>query len=468
VSLISALNTASTALQTMQSAIQVVSENVANAQNPNYAQRTAVLAELPNGVGVGVEKVQRATDAALQTQSLDQSSLSSRDSTLSTLYGLLNDATGGNTTTPPLTTTATAFQQAWQTYETTPEDSAAQTALLGAASDLTQAVTGTAAGVEQLATTAQGNVGSDIATLNSDLSDIETLNKNIVSEQAANIPVADLQDQRDAKVAEIASLVSIRTVARPDGSLSVFTPGGLALLDRTASNFSWDGTNITLTGSPGSLNSSFQNGGIGATLGFLRTDNAAVQSTDPNLGALQKLRNQLDSFAQSFYDTAAATPPAFEAAYDGASTEPGELASSFFTTSDGAATANRFDLAVNPQLLNGSGQVKQAAAPAVVAALTQGSQSLNTGGLAISGQTYAQVANAIVANTSSSGAFVASAAKSSSAISSALTTRLSGETGVNIDQEMSNLVVLQNSYAAAARVLTTVNSMLTDLMTVVH
>ncbi len=47
---------------------------------------------------------------------------------------------------------------------------------------------------------------------------------------------------------------------------------------------------------------------------------------------------------------------------------------------------------------------------------------------------------------------------------SSLQQRFNQAAGVNIDQEMSNLLNLQNSYAANARVMTTVNNMLTALM----
>jgi flagellar hook-associated protein 1 FlgK len=47
---------------------------------------------------------------------------------------------------------------------------------------------------------------------------------------------------------------------------------------------------------------------------------------------------------------------------------------------------------------------------------------------------------------------------------SALQQRFSSTSGVNIDQEMSDLLNLQNAYAANARVMSTVSSMLTSLM----
>jgi flagellar hook-associated protein 1 len=46
---------------------------------------------------------------------------------------------------------------------------------------------------------------------------------------------------------------------------------------------------------------------------------------------------------------------------------------------------------------------------------------------------------------------------------SALQQRFNSQSGVNIDTEMSNLITLQNAYAANARVMTTIQSMLTTL-----
>ena len=47
---------------------------------------------------------------------------------------------------------------------------------------------------------------------------------------------------------------------------------------------------------------------------------------------------------------------------------------------------------------------------------------------------------------------------------SSLQQRFDSGSGVNIDQEMSNLLALQNAYAANARVMSTVRDMLTSLM----
>ena len=51
---------------------------------------------------------------------------------------------------------------------------------------------------------------------------------------------------------------------------------------------------------------------------------------------------------------------------------------------------------------------------------------------------------------------------------SALQQRLNSDSGVNIDQEMSNLISLQTSYGANARVMTTVQQMMNTLMQMVQ
>jgi flagellar hook-associated protein 1 FlgK len=49
---------------------------------------------------------------------------------------------------------------------------------------------------------------------------------------------------------------------------------------------------------------------------------------------------------------------------------------------------------------------------------------------------------------------------------SALQQRVNSQSGVNIDTEMSNLIALQNAYGANARVMTTIEQMMSTLLQV--
>ena len=54
------------------------------------------------------------------------------------------------------------------------------------------------------------------------------------------------------------------------------------------------------------------------------------------------------------------------------------------------------------------------------------------------------------------------------ALQSTLQSKLSSETGVSIDTELSNMVVLQNAYGANAKIITAAQSMWTALLAAVN
>ncbi len=75
-------------------------------------------------------------------------------------------------------------------------------------------------------------------------------------------------------------------------------------------------------------------------------------------------------------------------------------------------------------------------------------------------------ARRIVSFQSSQAADAASNASSQATVVSALQDRFNGESGVNVDDELSNLLVLQNAYAANARVMSTIKDLFDVLMSI--
>jgi flagellar hook-associated protein FlgK len=258
----------------------------------------------------------------------------------------------------------------------------------------------------------------------------------------------------------------------------------VTLVDQTASTFAYNPSSsptgqapvtgeqasgvIYLANDPNqtALNTSFSGGEMGAQLNILRSDTTAIQSTDPSMAPLAKLQQQLNAFADLFYN--ATTPTTFQAAYNNAATNPGELASNLFVISTATPTSpnDANNLEVNPALTsivspNAAIQtIKQASATAVTAAL---GQSLSFGGgttnITATSGTLSQIATIIAADQSSRSSSAQTAATTASANLSTASTSYQGSTGVNLDQQLSLLVVLQNSYNAAAKIIGTVNSL---------
>ena len=60
------------------------------------------------------------------------------------------------------------------------------------------------------------------------------------------------------------------------------------------------------------------------------------------------------------------------------------------------------------------------------------------------------------------------AASYSTAVQSTASTALSNATGVNLDTELSNMLALEQSYQASAKLLSTVNTLYTSLFSAVQ
>jgi flagellar hook-associated protein 1 len=476
------IGAASNALRVAQAQINVVSDNIGNAQSPNYSKRTSVIEDLVQGAGGGAKivSIQRAVAPALQADQLVQTADSSGASALSALYTSLEQLTGSSTGTPLLSSAMSKLQSAWQAFQASPENNSAEQAVVTAGKALVDTVQTIASGVEQLAQQTTTSLGTDVTALNTQLTTIGQLNTKIAVAKAGGQSVPALEDQRDQAIAAVAALVPVKTVTRADGKVALFTPDGVALIDEQPNQFTYDPTANTVAASDSptvSLNQSFeQSGKIGAELNILRTDAAAVTGSNPALAPLEKVRQQLNSFVDQFYAAPPATPTPFQAAYDAATpvnpasgSRPAELAASFFTIAATtppavAGSQDRFNFALNAALVNGTASVKQSAATAVVADVTNSTRTLTTAGLSVGPTTYAGLADGIANDQSVRASQAKDEATTATATLAATTTRLKSDTGVNMDEELAQLVVLQNSYAASARVIATVQQMSTTLL----
>jgi flagellar hook-associated protein 1 FlgK len=90
-----------------------------------------------------------------------------------------------------------------------------------------------------------------------------------------------------------------------------------------------------------------------------------------------------------------------------------------------------------------------------------------TGNLGAATTTFGGYATDLITDVASRASSAKDDSTSKTTTLSALQTTFSSESGVNIDQQTAQLSTLQNLYAASARVITTVNSMFTSLISAV-
>jgi flagellar hook-associated protein 1 FlgK len=295
------------ALQAFQNAINVTSNNIANASTPGYDRESVNLTEaIPQsngavsvGAGVVVTGISRSYSQAAANQlngsqsSLGQlNALQNYSSQIDNLFG---------TTVGGLSTALQSFYGAFSDVANNPTSTASRQALIGQAQAVAASFQNASSQLNSLNTDVNSRVTADVQQINSIASAISTLNKQIVvgTAQDGNQPPNELMDQRDQLVSNLSQLVGVSTTTDPDGALNVFVGNGqpLVLQNQTTqlttvpNQFNASQLEISTSSSNGNvISSSITSGDLG---GLLSARNLVI---NPAL-------NQLGQVATAFSQT---------------------------------------------------------------------------------------------------------------------------------------------------------------------
>lgn len=450
-SLTSALQSALGGLQINQTAISLAAANVSKAGSPDHSRRILQQEATPDPLaGVRLTDITRVVNDGLRRDLERQTAELGRSGVEQDYLSSLADAFGITAGIVPLSTLASRFSDAWRGFEASPESATDARNVVTLGNEFAAQVRGLAAAVERADNDIRADTLRSVAALNGYLAQIQEINAAIVRAKTLGDSTAEFADTRDGLMRKVAEFVDVRSFERDNGAITVFTTAGLSLVDNEAVTLSYDGADITVSGQPGSLNTLFREGRIAGLLAMRANGSPAAPGGDPGAEVIRKLRERLDGLVAEFLGPAAGS---FADAYDGAATATGELAGGFFTGGD------RFDFAVNASLLDGSTKLKQASAQPVADAIADGSRGFAAGGLALVSTSYAGMAAGIVVALADDGAIVAARQADGEAIHLATLTRYRATVGVNVDEELANMQMLQNAYAASARVFEVVNSL---------
>lgn len=565
--------TSTAGLQAVQQQLQWATDNISNAQSPSYARRESTTSS--TGVNSVVVNVARAVNDGLQDQFLASNSQSSFTTAQLSYFQDVGNVLGTTQSTPALQQVMDNFIGAWKSFETNTSDTSAEAQVVNAGQTLAETITNTSQNLDVVEHEVRGDVSNAVTTLNSQLQQLDAVNKQLSSNPQAGALNPSLLDTRDSLVRDISGSVGVVRISHQDGSVALYTNGGVALIDHTANQFVWNnpvGTApwISLANSGNgvgpvpSLNDEFTGGKIGAGLRVLASSTAALASTDPNVGMIAKARAQVDnlavqlagqepgSFGGAYYfatadrvsdlaggdltngavtasnavpvqsgnplywggdyttngadavvaasatssgynpivtptqlqnGVAAAVAPLNNNVYPQPAaavwTPPanwtGMKLNTFFTIDNGSNATSpgtapglspSASFAINPALINGAATVKRQSATPVIAALTDASRSMLTGGISATSQTYSGLTVDIATYHASAQAAVESDNTRYSQTTQSFDTRLNSATGVNMDTQMAQLTVLQNAYAANARVISSVQQMFETLLSI--
>ncbi|MCM2561918.1 flagellar hook-associated protein FlgK [Lutimaribacter sp. EGI FJ00015] len=475
-----ALSNALSGLTAASRGAQVVSSNVSNATNEGYMPRSLELASRVIGGhgGVTVTGMTRHVDLALQSDRRLVDADNANAQTRSSFLEPVSDIAGLPGAPGALGTILAEFDAALVSAASQPNVTTRLDIAVSRAKEVAQALNTMSGDFQQLREKADRTIDTQVMRLNTLLEDLEGMNARI--SPATGHEKAALLDQRDRMLDEISQIVPIRVASRANDAVALYTPKGAILLEGQAAEIGFAPTptimphmtaaagllsGLTINGNPVSVDpagGSLGGGSLGAL--FDMRDRTLVRA-QAGLDAVARdlaERFQVTSLdptlssgdAGLFTDAGASVVPVNETGLAGrlsvhAAVDP---------DSGGATWRMRDGLAAVTQGSTGDGRLLTAMSAALGATQKPESPALPAVGRSLHGLVADLQSNAAsdLNEQHRRNAFV-------TAQRDALLT-LEREGGVDTDAEMQNLMRLEQSYAANARVIETVGKLIDTLM----
>jgi len=455
-SLFSGLSNGSSALQAQSYALEITGKNIANVDNSNYARERVVfgtsgMVQTPLGMlsmGLDAKSASQQRDAFLDQQLTKEisstASLESEQAALQRAEASLGESISSTTSTSSSTSGAgissqlDSFFNSFKSFAASPTDVGERQTLVQTAATLVNTFQQTDADLAQVQSDLDSQITVDTSDINTQLQKIADLNAQIIRFEADSAGSAvDLRDQRQAAVEELASKMSFTATTDSSGNFQILATdtGGTDVTlvsGGTVSNtVAFDGTDLTAGSSTLALSSGSIKGAIDARDGTIKTlrDN------------LDTLASQLVASVNAAYNPTGATGDFFDASGTTADTIAldSSLTATSLKASDGGADGdNTLALAVSD--------------------LASHSFSTSNGD-AIDG-TFSQFYSGVVSSFGQALSSLNASVENQNTVETLVRTQRDAVSGVNIDEETTNLMKYQRAYQACSHYVSVVDNLL--------
>jgi flagellar hook-associated protein 1 FlgK len=476
-SLNSIFGTATLALQAQQAAIETAAHNIANAGVAGYSRQVVTLQ--PNdplytplgaiGTGVIVSDITRVRDTMLDTNFRTQSSKAGEYSTHSGVMTSIGQIFGEPSDTG-LSNSMDQFYASWNDLANNPNTTAAKSVVQQRGAALASTLNQFSSNLDELASNTLSSATQQVNDINRYTSQIANINKQIVAVEASGNSANDLRDLRDNTVDALSKIVPVRVIEHDNGSNTIYVSGATVVDGDDSRSFSLQGSSgsISLQLNGRALPVLAPGGSLGANIDALNKD---IPDAKSQLDALAKgivvSVNQIhasgwtqagDALGGSNWDTT--TPPTGSKVnfFDPANVTAGsislsaEVASStgYIATGDvQGATGNNNIANRIAALRNDMTTMTKAEAPTETTSI---------------GEFYRDLVTRVGVSTNNA---ISSATVYQTLAQHADTQRQS-MSGVSTDEELISLTKNQQAYAAAAKVITTADSMSQTLLDMIR
>ena len=451
------LNTALSGLTTQQKALYTVTHNLTNASTEGFTRQRVNMAAAPAfsypgantmvgpgqlGTGVEVKQFQRMRDQFIDVQFRQQVASLGQWEARGDQLGRVNEVIAE----PSDTGLASALQRFWSSWHglsLNPESASAREAVRSTAETLTSTFHTITNQLTQAQAESGAKITDQVARVNQLAGQVTTLNQQIAKIVIMGQQPNDLIDERDRLIDDIGkmALVSVTSPSPTNGKVSL-SIGGQLLVDSTT-----DTVNALAVSGAGAVTV----GGVGITLtdGSLR---GFIDMRDTIIGGATGYLARLDNLANSLIANVNATHST-------------GFALDATTGNDFLAGAGSAGITLDAAIL---GSLDKIAASSTLADVPGGSgnavllaqlkdATFVIGGVSTTMDGYYQ---SIVSKIGVDADQAFRMTLVQQGVTDATSNRRDAVSGVNMDEELSDMVKFQKSYNAAARMITTIDEML--------
>lgn len=476
----SLLSIARGALLTHETAMQVTSQNIANAENPGYSRQIAVVETNPSanfvygnvGTGVHVATVTRQRDILLDARYREDSSSAGK-------FGLREDLLGqlqgifGEPSDSGLSATMDAFWSSWADLANSPNSGSARVSVQQRGQQVATMLNSFNTRLSDAHRSTLPRIQNAIAEINQTASTVAELNGQIMGAEVGGHSANDLRDKRDMLLDKLASMGGSSVIERLDGSVQVML-GSITLVDGTTARHLAVAPNppvpppatpvvdmplkITALGSSEPLQ--YVGGQLGATLTIANTD-------------IPGLRQRLDALAASLVQGVNAVH-ATGFVFPGGAT-PGVAAGNFFQAPPAGTVITAANIALDMSATGAGSSPTNVAASGVIGGpldntLALAMSRLRTATASVtypagaSPQSYADFYRDTVTVLGLQTSQAHDDASVYSTLADQSDTRRKSVSGVATDEELVQLMRHQAAYAAASKLVSAADEMLKTLI----
>ncbi|KUJ77975.1 flagellar biosynthesis protein FlgK [Ruegeria marisrubri] len=459
----------------------VVSDNVANALTPGFARRSLELTTASDtGSGVRIVGIARHTDPVLTGNRRNADATLANAQAISEFHSGLEMLIGAPDGPDTIPGRLTSFENSLIMAAGRPESATRLDQAVADAKDPVNAIRAASDGVQKMRADADRTIGQQVERLNQTLKDIETFNARIQAIGNSGGDTSSLLDQRQNLIDTVNELIPVNVVARENDRVSLYSDGGLILLEGRAADFSFATSNQIMphmTGANGLLSqlefngkpirttggdSGIRGGGLAAQ--FSIRDELAIEAQS-DLDALA--RDLIERFETAGLDPTSGPPSPGLFTDSGSRFDPtteqgiaGRLTVNALVDPDAGGSSWKLRSGLGAALPGDPGDARQlqAFSEALSAARPLPTSRFGTGVLSA-----ADVGAALMSKTGSRANSAAERLAFATATRSEMA-RIESEQGVDTDSELQRLMQIEQTFAANARIIQVVSDLMDDLL----